>query len=167
MALGNAHDVIRRIVVTLFGAEERRLEGIIEKLIEQNRRFYPNKPHDGFLYEGKPYDPKGLARGKRTRVTLHVDLVDEMAAYLLDHEKVWTDRLFISQMLLQILHPCVDLQSIRNALPECIVDTLPELQALPRTAVPAYTIKPNNRLYKQYEKLLPRIEFYATMKLFY
>lgn len=168
MALDNAHDIIKRVMINLFSAEERRLEAGVQTLIAANAEFFPQKPHDGFTYNGKPYDLAGLPKGgKRTRVSLHQNMVEQMEAHLQDHEKVWTERYFISQMLFQLLKGCNDLQDIRDALPNCITDTLEELKGLTRRKIPAYTLKPDPRLYRQYEKLLPRIEFYATMKMFY
>jgi len=167
MALSNAHEVIKRIAGSLFAAEERRLEKIKDQAITSNKECYPDKPHDGFAYKGMSYFPANLARGTRTRASLHPSLVDTMDEYLADIEKVWTDRHLISQMLVPLLMPCNDTQDIRDALPNCIVDTLEDLKTLPRLRDAAYTIQHDTRTMKQYLKTLPRIEFYACARLLY
>ena len=167
MALSNAHEVIKRIAGSLFAAEERRLEKIKDQAIASNKECYPDKPHDGFAYKGNSYFPAGLMRGARTRVSLHLSLNGMMDEYLTDIEKVWTDRHLISQMLVPLLMPCSSAQDIRDALPNCIVDTLEDLKTLPRLRDAAYTIEQDTRTMKQYLKVLPRIEFYACARLLY
>lgn len=167
MPIANSHEVIKRIASSLFSAEERRLELIKERLIVANKELHPGRPHDGFTYEGKTYDPVGLPLGRRTRVSLHVRLVGEMVEYLKDLEVVWGDRYYISQMLFLLLSPCSSLQDIRDALPNAIVDTLDDLKHLPRTRPDGYTIENSTRTIRQYRKAVTRMEFYATMRLMY
>lgn len=167
MTLSNSHEVIKKITTSLFTAEERRLGKVRESLIVANKEFYRDRPHDGFTYSGKPYDPVGLTRGARTRVPLHVDMTGRMEAYLSDLEQVWTDRHYISQILFTILQPCDSLQDIRDALPNCLVDTLDSVKRLPRVREEAYTIQNNTMTLRQYRKVLPRIHFYSATGLLY
>lgn len=167
MPLGNAHEIIKKIIAALFTAEERRLGASREVLITANAEFYPGRPHDGFIYQGKPYDRANLVNGRRTRISLHFEMVSRMDAHLADEEKVWSDRHYISQMLFTVLQPCSDWQDIRDALPNCLVDTLPELRSYQRNRPEAYTIQSDTRTVRQFNKILPRIEFYATARLLY
>jgi hypothetical protein len=167
MSLTNAHEVIQRIARSLFSAEERRLEKVKDQLVASNKECFPDRPHDGFTYKGVPYDPSNLTKGARTRVSLHLSLSDQMDEYLEDKEKVWTDRHYISQMLFTLLHPCDSAQDIRDALPNCIVDTLDDIKQLRRVREAAYTIQDNKMNHRQYLKILPRMEFYATARLLY
>jgi len=167
MSLLNAHNTIKEITADLFTAEERRLSKVREHLIAANREQYPNRPHDGFTYKGKPYDPPNLISGKRVRVPLHPSLYDRMDNFLADESQIWTDRHQISQMLFSVLKSCESLQDIRDALPECLVGSLRYLRGLVRQRPPAYTLNTNPRILRQFEKLLPRIEFYSTARLLY
>lgn len=167
MTLANAHEVIRNVAIALFSAEERRLATAKEQFIKSNKECYPNKPHDGFTYKGEVFFPTGLMKGARTKVPLHFSLTDQVDDYLADMEKVWTDRHMISQLLVPILVPCESQQDIRDALPNCVVDTLADLKNIKRVREPAFTIVNNDRIYKQYIKALPKIEFYATTRLLY
>lgn len=167
MPISNSHELIKRIVSALFTAEERRLEKVRADLIKSNKELYPDRPHDGFLYQGQVYDPVSLVPGKRARVSLHNSLIKDMDDYLKDLEQVWTDRHYISQMLFTMLHPCTDLQEVRDALPNCLTDTIPELKRLPRTRPEAYTIENNAMALRQYPKVLRRMEFYSTARLLY
>lgn len=167
MPLTNSHKIISAIVSSLFTAEERRLGGVKEQLISFNKECFPNKPHDGFSYEGSVYVPHNLVRGKPIIVSLHLSLTDAMDEYLSDIQRVWTDRHSISQMLFTLLSQCDSAQDIRDALPDCVVDTLPDLKRLARDKEEAYTLATNARNYRQYLKVLPRIEFYAMTRLLY
>lgn len=163
----SSHEIIKRITTSLFEPEQRRLTAAKDLLVKRNAEFYRDKPHDGFTYQGKPYDYEHLGRGTRTRVSLHFELIDQMDEFLKDQEQVWGDRYYISQILHNILAPCQDLQDIRDALPNCLVDTLEELRSYNRTRPEAYTIQADKRAVRQYQKVLPRIEFYATARLLY
>jgi hypothetical protein len=167
MPLANTHEVIKRIMSGLFSAEERRLASAKERILISNKEFYRDKPHDGFMYLGMPYDIQGLPRGPRVRVSLHRKLHDEMDTLLKDQQQVEMDHKIIGQLLGSLLLPCSSLQDIRDALPNCVVDTLDELKALSRTRPVAFTIQDNERLTRQFEKILPRIEFYSTTRLLY
>lgn len=167
MPLVNSHEWIKKIAEGLFKAEERRLETIRDQLVASNKELYPNQPHDGFTYQGKVYDTSNLVRGVRTRVSLHLSLVYQMDKYLKDVEQIWGDRYYISQILFLMLQPCNSLQEIRDVLPNCLVDTLPELQGFQRTREEAFTITSNIRYERQYRKALARMEFYATARLLY
>ena len=162
-----SHEFIKRIAAALFNSEERRLEKVREQLIRSNKELYPTKPHDGFTFGGKVYDPSNLVGGRRTRVSLHPRLHDDMNDYLKDYEQIWTDRHLISQILHVILKPCETVQDIRDALPNCLVDTLPELKHLHRTREEAFTVQHDARALRQFQRTLKRMEFYATARLMY
>lgn len=165
--LVSPHELIKTICAQLFVAEERRLERVKEELIRSNKELFPARPHDGFTYQGKPYFPANLTRGTRVRVPLHNNLVERADAYLRDMEQVWTDRHLISQILASVLRPCETLQDVRDALPNCLVDTVEEVKKLSRMRDEAYTIQNDPRTVRQFAKILPRMEFYSTARLLY
>jgi hypothetical protein len=168
MSLTNSHDVINTLMVALFSAEHRRLTTEVDKLVEANREFFRDKPHDGFLFQGKPYDPSNLSSlGRKVRVSMSLHMNDRMEDFLRDKSQVDGDRKLISQILFPLIQPCSNLQDIRDTLPNCLVDVLPDLKGLPREQSVAFTLADNPRLFRQFENILPRVEFYAATRLLY
>lgn len=167
MALMNSKELIDRILSDLFSAEERRLAACVEDLVRKNKAFYPDKPHDGFIFYGEVFDTPGLVNGRRTRVSLSRKLEGEMNDFIKDRNTVDLDRKLISQTLFAILKPCSSPQDIRNALPECLVSSLPEYKFMPRTQPEAWTLAGDARQKMQYEKYASKIEFYSAARLLY
>lgn len=168
MPLTNTHEVIGQVVKSLFHWEFARLAKIQKSLLDRNKDLYPNQPHHGFTYRAEVYDIEGLPpRMRRTRVPLHPSLAPEMEEFIEDQEKVWTDRHAISQMLYLLLNPCDSKQDVRDALPNCVVDTIEDYRRMPRTKPEAYTLQSNPMHLRQYQKALRRMEFYATARLLY
>ena len=166
MALDNCHHVIKRIMAEVFSAEERRLSRIRDQLLQANKELHP-KPHDGFRYRGETFLPEFLVKGTRTWAPLHSSLIDDADDYLRDKEQVWSDRQMISQILYTLLINCNNLQDIRDALPEPLVSTLPELSHFKRTREPGFTILNSVRTKRQLDKMIGRIEFYTTARFLY
>jgi hypothetical protein len=164
------YNIIHSIADKLFEAEERRINAMIVKLNQQNKRLSEAKV-DGFLYNGQLYMPKQgslLVLGvNQSKVPLHISLHSEMDKLAKDDKIVRDDRSFIIQTLFILLSPCVSKQDIRDTLPECIVDCAGDLQRLSRTREPAWSIQHNPRAIKQYHKLLPKLEIYAAARLIY
>lgn len=124
MSITNSAEIIKSIMTSLFSAEDRRLTATVDRLVVSNREFFPNKPHDGFIFQGKPYDPSNLATGKRTRVTLSQHMNEQMEDFLRDKSQVDNDRKLISQILFPLIVPCSSQQELRDVLPNCVVETL-------------------------------------------
>lgn len=164
------YNLIHSIADKLFEAEERRLNALIVKVNQENKRLSKSKV-DGFLYDGQLYMPKlgsiVMLGVNQTKVPLHNNLQGEMGKFIQDHKKIKDDRAFIIQTLFILLSPCISNQDIRDALPECIVDCAGDLQRLSRTREPAWSIQGNLRAIRQYNKLLPKLEVYAAARLIY
>ena len=169
MALVNTHQVLKHIESRLFAAEFRRLEAEKDRIVQRNKELNRDHPHDGMTYKGEFFAPSNLIQGGGARKTrsLHQQLVSEMEAFLADRAQVTEDQRFIRQILGVILKPCNSDQDIRDALPNCLTDTMDSLKGLRRTRDEAYTLEGNERLQRQYQQILPRIEFYATARLLY
>lgn len=163
----NSHEYIRHIDSLLFTAEARRLEAAMVALHERNQTMRAQRA-DGFIYQGEFYVPQGTPNGNRTIIQLHPALMDEMDYHLSDRKTVETDQKKIGQVLFKLLHPCQTLQHIRDALPECLTDTLPHGMAqLERFDQPAWTIVGDARSERQYLDMEPRIQFYSAARLLY
>jgi hypothetical protein len=166
----NVAKFLMLLLKSLFKAEERRLNSIIVSLNARHKELYGINL-DGFIYRGEKFIPKLetitiAGKGQPTKV-LHHALNDDMEEFLRDLTNVKTHENSIKQVLFGLLVPCKSPQDMRDALPECLVGLIPELQAIPRTREPAYTIAHDERAVRQYEKALPKIEMYSISRLLY
>lgn len=164
-----AHNFIHEMMGVIFHPEYRRLGNWINRLCQQNRELYNDPELLGFIYEGLAYKPTDIKISDKvmTRRALHVDLHEDMHAYIADLDVLIRDKSFVSQTLFKLLDPCENMDDIRDALPECLVNTLPSLQGKSRGRPEAYTIEGDPRAKRQYEKILPKIEMYAAGRLLY
>ncbi len=163
------HETISEMLSTVFLPEYRRLGNWIDRLCTQNREAYNDPELLGFIYDGKVYKPVATEEANHMikRRGLHGTLAENMEAYLKDLSVLMEDKAFISQSLFKLLDPCENDQDVRDALPNCLADTLPRLQGIARGRPEAWTIVDNERAMRQYKKILPRIEMYASARLLY
>ena len=158
---------ISRLSGALFLAEDRRYAQQIDRLFKDNRQIVP-RHGDGFSYGGDIFKPIEVThRGKLRFTPLDESLVPEMQEILRDRTQVTEERQFVDQILYKLLYDCQDNQDCRNALPECLHNILPELNQLSRTQPEAYTIRDDERIWAQYQKILPQIQFYSATRLLY
>lgn len=160
------HKVIDHIIQLLFAAEDRRLTAAIDQMCRDNNEAYAPERFDGFHYQGRFYRPDGL-RGNLKRKVLHLSLHPKMDLHLKDEAAVRLDEQMIRQTLFQLLDPCRSEQDMRDALPNCLSDTLGEIGRLPRQSAEAFTILDNPRAMKQYNKVRPKLELYSAARLLY
>jgi hypothetical protein len=159
------HKVIDHIVDVLFAAEHRRLAHAVDDLCKANNEAY-GEHFDGFHYQGQFYRPQGL-KGQLKRKVLHLSLHPRMDLHLQDEASVKLDEQMIRQTLFQLLDPCRSEQDMRDALPNCLTDTLGESAKLLRQNDEAFTIRDNERAMKQYKRVLPKLELYSAARLLY
>lgn len=160
------------LISRLFEAENRRLDHIVEELVDANNALL-GKPHHGFTFMGSKYIPmkfdalrKALAR--QPVPTLSFMLQDQGRALEKDVQSIQFDKDRIRQVFVTLLTNCNDLQDIRDSLPDCVVSLVPELQVLNRKmAHPTWAIKSDRFALKAYENMLERIEMYAVSRLLY
>jgi hypothetical protein len=166
----STHKLITALTGQLFEAEDRRLNGVIVRLNQENKQLTGSRI-DGFLYLGQLYMPTGVnttvADRHQAKTALHKSLIEPMERHLKDRKAVADERRIISQMLLTLLSPCRTAQDIRDTLPECLVNCVSGLVSQPRTREAAYTIQDNPRAMRQYEKLLPKMEVYSAARFLY
>ena len=158
---------IQTLSKELFQAEERRHQRSIDQLFQHNRELTPSHG-DGFTFAGQVYRPSHAPTwGKLFYSGLDVKLTSEMMEFLKDKRTIDTERKLMEQTFFHLLHPCTYHQDCRDALPDCLQDVLPDLQLLSRTRPEAYTLRGNERAMRQYEKILPRMQFYSAVRLIY
>lgn len=161
-----ANDTLKIIMARLFKAERNRLAKNIFSIVKENQKLMG--PIDGFLYQGRVFSELNSAiQGKGTKGNLSVSLVPQMEAYLQDERKIDYEEGRVKQALGLLIIDCKNMQDMRDAFPNCLVDIIPEIAQLTRTREEAYNLLDKPRQYKQYMKLRPLIEMYTVSKLFY
>lgn len=162
--------IIQVIREDLVKAETRRLNRILVEVNREHRAITMAK-HDGFVYNGTfylPNQPSITHAGPKGRADqVHPTLEKRMQDFEADKKIVVSEAGLISQILFVILDPCTSQQDMRDALPECLVECVEGLSALPRTNQEVWTILSNPRAMRQYEKLHPRMIFYTMARLLY
>lgn len=168
----NAHQCVDAIMTRLFAPEDRRIAKLVTNLNQQNSEL-KGKPLHGFMHMGKRYiAPEYMnmqrALARQPLPTLAFALLN--VANDFDHEvkKLALDKDQIKQVLFQLIHQVMDLQELRDALPECLVPLVPEVKDLKRKINdPTWLIRNNRFAMKAYEKTLPKIEMYSVMGMMY
>ena len=162
--------LITALTNSLFEAEKRRLNSLIIDINKDNKELKSLKV-DGFMYGGKFYLPTSISTTINgpgvSKSTLHVSLYKEIDRWIADSKIIKDDHDLIKQMLYRLLKPCQTNQDIRDTLPECLVKLIPSISTHPRSEEPGYTLLGDERASRQFRKLLPKMELYATTRLFY
>ncbi|WP_290870386.1 hypothetical protein [Aquabacterium sp.] len=160
--------LIQAFIADLFVAEKRRLDKSIADLIRANNEIKGTQAA-GFLYYGEYYTAEGFAvvAGRTAKENLHDSLNSKMEWHIKSAETVATDERLISQIIFRLLDPCQTLQEMRDTLPDCLVEVFPALKKLDRHNDVGITLRGDTRGSRQFDKLLPKIEFYAAARLIY
>jgi hypothetical protein len=161
------YKVVERVKKLLFEAEDRRLQAWIDKLAKQNQEAQGNPRLEGFIYNGTYYRTSTTGLGNWPHGALHHSLSDQMEVLEKDKAIIDQDRAFIGQMLGKLLRPCDSYQDMRDALPDCLVNIIPELSPLPRSLSVAYTIDGDARALRQFNEILPKIELYVAARMMF
>ena len=96
----------------------------------------------GFLAGGKFFThlkPSTAFHVKKSPV--HPDLRDDALDWLSDNKQCDKEEQQIRTGVYQLLQHCKDLQDVRDALPEAVVKSYPELSTLSRTRAEAWPLK--------------------------
>lgn len=160
--------LIQHVLTELFVAERRRLDKNITEIIMANNECH-GVVSGKMLYEGETYASKELAsfnQGGATPPT-HDVMMARMADHVADAKKIADDNTAVSMAVFRLASDCEDLQSIRDSLPNCIVNMVPSLMVLPRTREVGYLLADDERAMRQVEEVLPIIELYSAMRLVY
>lgn len=168
--IDEAKPILATIDKTLFVAEERRLKAAIDALVMANNEAH-KQILSGFFYNGDYYlHSKMLPSLQSVRVpkpTLHISLNDQMQTHIRDKVTVKLDRDQIKQILYKLTYPCLSIQEVRDALPECLVSLVPELNKLRREKRQGMFFFGDQRTERQFLILLPKMEMYAVSRFLY
>lgn len=161
--------VVGGVVNKLFEPELRRLQTVINKLVERNREQM-QIPDNWFLYQGKIYMATNIhtaPSGRGSYPSLSMALSRDMDEYTREVKEFEMDKAQITQILFGLLQHCTTLQEVRNTLPEFLVPMSSLLDGLQLWNTGGCAAPQHERFIKQYQKMLPKMEFYAATALFY
>ncbi|ANJ65281.1 hypothetical protein REXELLA_53 [Erwinia phage vB_EamP_Rexella] len=165
MSSSTVMGLIDRILNDLFKAEKRRLATAIDQLVEANEEYVQSQMR-AFMFNGDIYTHS--QNGYRDRPPMLAwALTDRMVAHLRDEKAVNMDKQQIGQMLFSLFGTNPDWQHVLNHLPPCLVPLVPETNAYQRSFGVEDHIQHDERLLRQYRKILPKIEMYSVTGLLY
>ena len=160
---------VDQIMAILFLPEQRRLDKIVSELCIKNGQIKGTVCY-GFIFQGERYVPSehmNKLKHLKSLGSLAINLLNEVNAFKCDKQKITNDMTHIKQLLFNMTFQCCDRQELRDSLPECVVN-LTDLKNLPRICQDPTRFLRDNRWYmEEYERVLPKIEFYSTMHLIY
>lgn len=159
-----ANTVSKRIV----SHDGDRLVNILREIHDTNQMLQ-NTNVVGFMYQATMFHVDGQQpTAGATKIVLHPTLMDRMVEFVEKRKKTQRDMDMIRQCLITLFHSCTTYQDIRDVIPDCVLQFVPEVQNLSRTREAAFNLKDNNpTAYKHYLKILPKMEMYSVAKLFY
>lgn len=157
---------VNTLLKALFEREDiflaRQEKSMIQKHVESGGST------DGFRHMGILYSPlEGTARSMGNYQCLHVSLIPEMDKIRAEKATIEADKERVRQALTLVLRQCKTYQDMRDALPNAMRDFLPGIQKLDRTRPEAWTLIDTPVVYKQYQKLREKIDFYTAARLLY
>jgi hypothetical protein len=164
------HQFIDALKTKLFEAEERRLTAGIDRIVEQHEEIKGPSLMQ-FMFNGEVYRHSKANTIHKSVFSLAWELNGEMEKWLKDRKTIDLDRDQIGQMLYRLQSHVMQgydgtRQEVRDALPECLVSLVPVFQNLPRRMNTQFFLR-SDRDFRQYAKILPKIEMYAMTKLIY
>lgn len=160
--------IIFNIIEGLFGAESGRIQKWIDQLSNKDQKLRNATETNGFIYDGRLYTPSWVPKGYWEKGSLNHTLHDEGASLAASVKIMNDDKLQIRQALFILISNCEELQDVRDALPECVIQYAHDhIKHLSRTRAEGYTIVDNPRKKRQFEAILPKIEVYSVANLIY
>ncbi len=166
---GWLYDYLNYIDKTLKNNSDSDFRRRFVEVVNENARSSQNHINtQGFFFRGELFHK--LAPGIPTRGlafgSLSPELIPKMEIILKDRQEQAFQLTRIRNGLSLVLTKCQDLQDIRDSLPNCLVDLIPDLAPYPRAREEAFLIKDDYSKYRQYELIKPLIEFYCAMRFF-
>ena len=156
---------LKYIVHCIMAGQNNRLKvllGEIHKSVDEITK----KRGQGFFADGVYY-PGELKAPKGSRTMLPMQLQGDFNDFYKEKLDTNLQEGLISGVMHKLLYPCNSLQEVRDTIPDCVANVCDKLK-VPRVMLrPAFTLGSDERSMRQYEKILPKIEFYCALQLIY
>jgi hypothetical protein len=164
-AENQTYKFLSQFLEKLFEPEGRRLQQALDRIIDQNEELAPTGGKLGIWYGGERFVHSRAQAHFNTVPPLAWALNDQMDAWLKDKATIKQDRELIQQTLFKCVYGWNDRQDFRNRLPDCLIPLLGSNLARTVPFEEAVCLNPRDK--RQFEKILPKIELYATTRLIY
>jgi hypothetical protein len=165
------HKLVGLIITEMFSGEEARLTKEVNRIVQENKTS-TKSTHSWFMFKGQVYQHSndtylkgGTAGGAYPTLTFSLNSL--MEEYLQDRAQVDMDKAHIQQILFTMLYNCMTEQEVRDTLPACLLPLVPRLAAMPRIHGEHHMAPKDERFRRQFEKLLPKMEFYLACRLIF
>lgn len=159
------HKLVETFMARLFEPEARRLQTRVNELDRMNGELRRERAY-GFVWQGQTFRAEGAPHQMRRYPGLDWRFREEGNSLIADQKTVEDDKHDIKQTMYLLLKDCSELQDMRDALPEALVEFSSDLMKFSRTREPGYTLT-DERHIRQFKALLGKIEFYSVAKLLY
>lgn len=163
--MGMTH-LINPFVEELTKSDKRRLDAMLEELIEANTQA--GNPRHGFTLAGEFHtlrDPRSIPRGQKK--LLHPDLVTQGEAYMRERETWRKEITRLKHGLAPVLDSCHSAQDVRDMLPDEVKGILGELKGLSRTRPEGFLFENQPLRAHDFERTKELISFYVANRLLY
>jgi hypothetical protein len=152
----------------VFEPESRRMQQALDRIVEMHEEILPPEQRGWlcFRYGGDVFAHSRTITVNKAAANLAWALNDQMDKWLKETRELRLDKDQIQQTLFKCLHGWNDRQDFRNRMPECLVTvTGSNLERTVPFEEATCHLTPRDR--RQFEKILPKIQLYATTRLIY
>lgn len=168
----NAHEWVQHIIEVLFQADDRHIANTVRHLNTQNseikKRTFHGFIHHGIRFIDPRYERVKASLAKQPLPTLSLQLLPELRLFDAERIRVDTDKGRIRQALVPLMINSLDMQDIRDSVPDCVAALVPQLSKMQRQRQNVTThIESDVFAMKAYEKALPLMEQYSVAALIY
>lgn len=163
--MADLHKLIDSFMTRLFEPENRRLQQRVNELDRQNSEIRRERAY-GFQWHGQRFYAENAPTRRTSLPSLDFSLRNEGNDLIKDRNQVDEDSKLIGQIMYLLIKNCPDLQTIRDALPDSLVELSDDLMSMPRQRPAGYSIT-DERQKRQFEKALDKIDFYSATRMMY
>lgn len=156
--------IIQECLNIIFSHEQERILEAKSSLVKEMKAT-GKVTGNATMYGGAAFNEKGITT--QQRFPFPVAFSEQAEAIVADEKRLTQDRLVVNQILTLACMGCKTSEDFRDALPEILVDNLPNLRQLPRNRPEAFLLAGQEQKLEQYKKLRDILDFYMVSKLIY
>lgn len=158
--------LIQVVLSDLLQFERKRLEGVLEKILQTNRKH--GRSGNAFIHQGQVYSLLPICQIRGEPITEpHPAVTEDLDYYLNQKEELIRSEQRLKQGLSVVVGRCKTIQDLRNALPDILVHELPSLRGLSRTEPEGAMLESRPKLREQFEQTIDLALTFAAKRLFY
>lgn len=158
-------ELVRKVMAHIREAEVKRIAKMKDSLIKRALPPGDFTVDTGIMHKGQRWFHSNSARMKLNMIPVPEELMEEANMLADDINMVHLHMTEIRQMLVQVWANVQNLQDIRDAVPDSLLDAMGEpYSSLPRTRPAGYSLDAERQA--RFAKVARRMDSYAAMDLF-